>query len=108
MLTVIYSFKIKEGENKSFEKAWLELTKLIYRYEGSLGSRLHQESKTHYIAYAQWPSKKVFDASGSKMPTEANEWKNLMRDTCEEIKILHQIDMKEDYLQKEVFKEEGK
>ena len=103
MYIIIYSFKVKPGKELDFEKAWLELTKLIYQYEGSLGSRLHKESDLHYIAYAQWPSKDVFDNSGNCMPEEADKWRALMINSCESKQVLYQMQMKEDYLQKQIF-----
>ena len=39
------------------------MTNLIKLHEGSLGSRLHKQKELHYIAYAQWPSKEIFDNS---------------------------------------------
>ena len=57
MRTIIYQFKVKELLNEEFINAWKELTELIYKYENSLGSRLHKKDDQTYIAYAQWPDK---------------------------------------------------
>ena len=54
--TVIYSFDIVEGKENEFINCWTELTKLIYKFEGSYGSRLHKENDSLFIGYAQWPS----------------------------------------------------
>ena len=54
--TVIYSFDIVEGKENEFINSWTELTKLIYKFEGSYGSRLHKVNDSLFIGYAQWPS----------------------------------------------------
>ena len=63
MYCVIYEFQVIPGENLRFEKAWSEFTEAIFRVRGSLGSRLHKTIDTDvYVAYAQWPSRDVFQA----------------------------------------------
>lgn len=84
--TVIYSFKVVEGKEKDFIKSWAELTKLIYEFEGSYGSRLHKVNSTLFIGYAQWPSKEVYDRSGNNLPQSANKFREQMRECCSEIK----------------------
>ncbi len=104
MFCVVYSFKVKLGKEEDFLKSWEELTKLIYLYEGSLGSRIHQsEDQNIYIAYAQWPSKSTWQNSGSKLPEEANEWRKMMKESCEKIETIHQLESKIDLLKDEVF-----
>ena len=52
IFTVIYSFKVLPEKCDSFEESWSQLTKLIYEYEGSLGSRLHRVAhETKVILY---------------------------------------------------------
>ena len=53
MFCVIYSFQVKEDKEAPFIEAWKELTKLIYQYEGSLGSRIHKASEDIYLAYEE-------------------------------------------------------
>jgi heme-degrading monooxygenase HmoA len=98
MFVAVYQFDVKEGECEKFKKAWAELTKLIYQYEGSLGSRLHQENETTYIAYAQWPSRQTWENSGSKLPEEANHWRSEMRAACQNIATLHELESDIDLL----------
>jgi len=98
MFTVIYSFKVIPTQAKSFEKAWKELTVLIYKYEGSLGSRLHKQSPLHYIAYAQWPDKNTWENSGYKLPKAAKEISRIMRESCQKIETLYELDVIEDLL----------
>ena len=53
MYVVMYSFQIKPHQEQNFIESWKGLTALIYKYEGSLGSRLHKQKPQNYIAYAQ-------------------------------------------------------
>lgn len=91
--TVIYSFKIVEGKEKDFIIAWTELTKLIYKYEGSYGSRLHKVDQLLFIGYAQWPNKQTWKNSGNKLPETANEVRKQMRECCSEIKTEYEMDV---------------
>ena len=98
MFTVIYTFHIRPKSVNSFKKSWKELTNLIYKYEGSLGSRLHKQSEFHYVAYAQWPDKTTWLNSGSKLPEKANEIKTIMSNSCLQIETLFELDIVEDLL----------
>ncbi|WP_299547933.1 antibiotic biosynthesis monooxygenase [Seonamhaeicola sp.] len=98
MYIVMYSFKVKPEQEGTFLESWRALTKLIYKYEGSLGSRLHKKESLHYIAYAQWPDKLSFDNSGSELPLEANKYRDLMRSSCEDTKVIHKFEVVEDLL----------
>lgn len=63
MYCVVYEFQVIPGENLRFEKAWSEFTEAIFRVRGSLGSRLHKTiAPDVYVAYAQWPSKEIFQS----------------------------------------------
>ena len=88
MYAVFYSFKVKPKQVKNFIKGWQGLTGLIYKYEGSLGSRLHKKGPFEYMAYAQWPSKNKFESSGENLPEKANEYRDLVRVSCEEIEVI--------------------
>ena len=59
MFALVYRFRIHENTEQAFISSWAELTRMIRKHEGSLGSRLHKEDETTYIAYAQWPSKAI-------------------------------------------------
>lgn len=62
MYCVVYEFKVKPDMDAEFEKSWAENTDAIMRVCGSLGSRLHKTGEAStYVAYAQWPSKEVFE-----------------------------------------------
>jgi hypothetical protein len=49
------------------------MTNLTKLHEGSLGSRLHKQKELHYIAYAQWPSKEIFENLGKNLPESTSE-----------------------------------
>ncbi len=61
MFYVIYRWKVKEGKEDIFEKAWAEGTPLIREHYGGLGSRLHRCSDGTYLGYAQWPDQKTWE-----------------------------------------------
>jgi len=98
MFCVIYSFKVKSGRKDDFIQSWKQLTQLIYTHEGSLGSRLHLASENHYIAYAQWPSRDSWEKAGKKLPKSVEPIRSLMKDSCNEIKTMHELEMIEDLL----------
>ena len=102
MFVVIYSFKIKKGRDQDFISSWQGLTKLIYKHEGSLGSRLHKKSELEYIAYAQWPDKNTWKNSGDSLPKEADQFRQLMRASCESIDTLYELDSVKDLLKDKV------
>lgn len=104
MFCVIYSFESKPGKEQEFIDAWEGLTKLIYQYEGSLGSRLHQESDGKYIAYAQWPSKEGWENSGDKLPKEAEQFSKQMKEACLKIETIFQLEMVNDKLESKAYK----
>ena len=98
MYAVFYSFKVKPKQVINFIKGWQGLTDLIYQYEGSLGSRLHKKGRLEYIAYAQWPSKNKFESFGENLPEKANEYRDLMRVSCEEIEVISKAEVVKDLL----------
>ena len=103
MFTVIYSFKVKPKQDEKFIHGWEGLTKLIYEFEGSLGSRLHKVGELNYIAYAQWPSKKIWKNAGSNLPESAAFFRIEMKDACEKIETSHEMEVVSDLLKTAVF-----
>ena len=98
MYVVLYSFVVKPNHEDQFLEAWKGLTALIYKHEDSLGSRLHKKEDLNFIAYAQWPSKIIFDNAGQHLPEEANTFKNGMKASCIKIEILNKLEVIEDLL----------
>lgn len=98
MFNVIYKFEVKLDSIVSFEKSWKELTLLIYKTAGSLGSRLHKTNLASYIAYAQWPNKETWQNSQDRLPKKAYSIKELMKDSCHSIETLFELELIEDLL----------
>ena len=90
MFAVIYTFYIKPGKKKEFMEAWHNLTELIYKYEGSLGSRLHVDRDGNYMVYAHWPDEKTWKEAGKKLPKSADKWRAQIRESCERIETSNQ------------------
>lgn len=101
MFTPIYHFEVKSGQEKTFIEAWRQLTELIMKYEGALGSRLHRSSDGSFVAYAQWPNRALWENSGSKLPPEAVEWRIQIKDCCDSIRTIHELEVVMDLLIKE-------
>jgi hypothetical protein len=104
MFAVLYSFEVIAGKNDDFIKGWSGLTKLIYQYENSLGSRLHQTSPNTYIAYAQWPDKLTWENAGNNLPSSAVHFRKLMKQSCSKISTDKELHLIEDLLQQNQFK----
>jgi len=98
MYVVLYTIIIKPNQEEKFIEAWKGLTALIYKYEGSLGSRLHKNDALNFFAYAQWPDKNTFDKAGGNLPEEANHFRNAMKASCEKFEVLEKFEMIEDLL----------
>jgi heme-degrading monooxygenase HmoA len=101
----MYTFEVKSDKKADFERSWKELTMLIYEHTGSLGSRLHKTADGTYMAYAQWPSKEVFDNAKSKLPESANVSRQLMKESCDAIRISYELDLVTDLLKNSIFHE---
>lgn len=101
MFAVIYQFTVKPKHEKLFIQAWKEMTELIYKHEGSLGSRLHKAAENSYIAYAQWPNQETFDGAGKNLPVHSAEIRNRMSEACYKVQTLHKLSIVEDLLQNE-------
>jgi len=104
MLIALYEIKSKPGREKEFEKAWAEVTDAIYEVRGSLGSRLHTtETFGLYIAYAQWPSRAVYDAvEGAPYSEAQQESGKRLREEMESFRTLHMMDVCDDRLHGDV------
>ncbi|REE08432.1 antibiotic biosynthesis monooxygenase [Winogradskyella pacifica] len=98
MYIVLYAVIIKPNQEDNFIEAWKGLTSLIYKYEGSLGSRLHKKDALNYLAYAQWPDKNTFDTAGGNLPKEANHFRDIMKASCEKFEVLDKFEVIEDLL----------
>ncbi|WP_179318754.1 antibiotic biosynthesis monooxygenase family protein [Winogradskyella helgolandensis] len=101
MYIVLYTITVKPNQEDNFIEAWKGLTTLIYKYEGSLGSRLHKKDALNFFAYAQWPDKNTFDNAGNNLPEEANYFRNIMKASYEKFEVLEKFEMIEDLLKQQ-------
>ena len=60
---VSYRWKVDPSMEEQFRSAWEELTQEIRESGGGLGSRLHKASDGTWLAYAQWPSKEMWEGA---------------------------------------------
>ncbi len=101
MFAVIYKFRVKRGMDATLVSTWTEITRLIYEHNGSLGSRLHLSGPNEYIAYAQWPSRDLWAASTA--PPGSEQLRAEMRQACETIETLFELEPVSDLLQSETY-----
>ena len=59
---VIYQWRLRDGMDTQFLKAWSALTENL-KQRGALGSRLHRTDYGTFLAYAQWPDKAAWERS---------------------------------------------
>ena len=83
MFSVIYKWKLKEGQEDTFREGWREVTKFFYENYNSKGSRLHKSDDGFYIAYAQWPDQETW-TKDKKFPDEYNTYFKMMNDSLEQ------------------------
>lgn len=101
MYIVLYTIKVKPKHEEKFIEAWQGLTSLIYKHQGSLGSRLHKKDALNYIAYAQWPNQSKFDNAGGNLPKEADHYRNAMKAACESFEVLEKLEVVKDLLKEQ-------
>ena len=82
MFIAVYRWKLKEGREHSFREGWRRRTEEIYRRCGSLGSRLHRAEDGTWVAYAQWPDRRAWEASQGSAAVDA-EASRMMRESIE-------------------------
>lgn len=100
MFIVVYEFEVKSGYEEAFRKAWVAVTKAIYRNFGSLGSRLHKTEKANkYVGYAQWPSKKAWQTERNIVDSSYEQAFTEMRACLISSNVQYQLEVCDDYLQ---------
>ena len=102
MFIALYRWKVKEGHEKNFLEGWHRRTEEIYRACGSLGSRLHRAEDGVWVAYAQWPDRRTYDAAQSIQVIDA-EARAMFRESIEESYPDIYMDVIDDLLQAEIF-----
>lgn len=106
MFIVMFEFVVREGLEDQFLASWPSVTQGIYLFKGSLGSRLHRNSDGRLIAYAQWPDRQTWEAASAiEMSPEHERQLQRMQASLEpdSPRILYEMEVEVDYLQRRVF-----
>jgi len=102
MFCVIDKFTVKPGYADQFRHHWSAVTQWYYRNAESLGSRLHRASTGEFIAYAQWQSWAHWEQYRDRSDAALQHHRQTMRDACEQIEVLDELETTDDYWQQEV------
>jgi len=97
MFYVIYRWKVHEGKEAQFAKAWAEVTQLIRDHRGGLGSRLHRCQDGMFLAYAQWPDQQTWERASSIVLPE-NQAMAQMKDSIASSEPMIQMTLLQDLL----------
>lgn len=62
---VLYQWQVKAGKVRQFATAWADLSDALKAERGALGARLHRADQGTWMAYAQWPSRAVYEQVGT-------------------------------------------
>ncbi|MEI8632694.1 antibiotic biosynthesis monooxygenase [Vibrio sp. PP-XX7] len=99
MFIAVYEFEIKHGAEAEFREAWLEVTKAIYKYCGSFGSRLHTSDNPNVlVGYAQWPSREQWEQDHELTDEQYLFFRQKMRDCLVQSKTVYELEVSDDYL----------
>ena len=100
MYCIVIEFNPLPGKEQAFVEVWSELTRYIYQNYGSKGSRLHLSEEGKYIAYAQWPSKEVYNNIRAK--EEGKRLREQLLETLQKdgVRVLEKLEVVEDLLEK--------
>lgn len=102
MFCVVYRFHVRQDKEEQFQAGWKELTEILKEQNGALGSRLHRDSNSDWIAYAQWPDEQTW-SSCSNTSVEAVSARKLMFDSKveeKETEVLFKLNVLHDLLTK--------
>lgn len=72
MFCVIYRFKLKPGQEQTYQANWETVADYFIQHCGALGSALHRGEGHLWIAYSRWPDKATRDAAwpGDNIPND--------------------------------------
>ena len=103
MFCILYKFTMKSGCLDPFRHHWSAVTQWYYRNAGSLGSRLHRANTGEFVAYAQWQTRTQWEQQRDRSDAGLQQHRQAMRDACEQIEVLYQLDVVDDLLQHDVY-----
>lgn len=75
---VLYQWQIKPGKVRQFAEAWGAMSEALRAQRGALGSRLHRSEQGTWMAYAQWPSRQLYERSGDLGPVDPDALERLL------------------------------
>jgi quinol monooxygenase YgiN len=103
MFCAILKFTVKPNHDDQFRQHWLAVTQWYYRNAGSLGARLHRTNTGEYIAYTQCASREQWEQQRDMSDAELQGHRQAMRECCETIEVLYELDVTDDWFQREVY-----
>jgi len=102
MFCALLKFTVKPHCDEPFRHHWLAVTQWYSRHAGSLGARLHRASTGEYLAYIPCVSRAQWKQQGDMSDAELHRHRQAMRECCEAIELLYELDVVEDWLRGEV------
>ena len=106
MFCIIYKFTVKPDHEDLFRQSWSAVTQWYYQNAGSLGSRLHRAGTSEFVAYAQWQTRAQWEQQRERSDAELHRQRQGMREACEAIEVLYELDVVDDWLRGKVYGEE--
>ena len=97
MFAVLYRWKLKPGTEEAFREAWKAMTESIATRSRTGGSRLHRTDDGHFVAYAVWPSRQVWEDAG-KLPSANADAAAKIRECIEQSLGTTPLDVVDDLL----------
>ncbi len=82
---VLYRWRLHEGADESFVKAWSRVSDLLLTERGSLGSRLHRGSDGIWYSYAQWPSAEAREKAFAQGPVDPEARRQMVEAIAESL-----------------------
>lgn len=74
MFSIIYQFKLKAGEEETYQRYWEKVANYFKQNHGAIGSCLHKGEDCLWVAYSRWPNKttrdNVWSGDNKKFPDE--------------------------------------
>ncbi|MBX9686062.1 MAG: hypothetical protein K2X27_05135 [Candidatus Obscuribacterales bacterium] len=99
MYCLIYRFKLNPGKDEKFRIGWRKLSLALIERCNSLGARLHLAEDNSYIAYAQWPSREVWQ-KGEEFIGDVLSYTHWDEDVISSIEVLFKMEACDDLLVK--------
>jgi hypothetical protein len=104
MFVIVYRWKVKERREAEFVEGWHRVTEELRRRCGSLGSRLHAATDGTWVAYAQWPDRRTWEAAQGDAEPDGS---GLMRESIEQRYPEIHMDVVDDLLSGDAERDNG-